>query len=78
MPVRIRNGLYQTEDRGRVDKTDSCTGATLPVTTQAGRFTEAQAGFYVENKILWAQRFRLVAAICGDVGQVVGGISRQR
>ena len=66
----INNGLYQTENRVRVDKTDSSTGNTLPATTQADRFTDTQVGFYVENKIQWAEKFRTVAALRGDVGHV--------
>lgn len=63
----IQNGLFQSEDRIRVDKTDSSTGNTLPATTEADRFTETQPGFYVENKIQWAERFRSVIAMRGDV-----------
>jgi TonB dependent receptor/TonB-dependent Receptor Plug Domain len=66
----IRNGLYQTEDRVRVDKTDSCTGTILPATAEADRFTDTQAGFYMENKIQWADKFRTVVAIRGDVDYV--------
>ena len=51
----------------RVDKTDSSTGTTLPATTQADRFTDTQVGFYVENKIQWAGKFRTVAALRGDL-----------
>lgn len=70
----IHNGLYQTEDRVRVDKTDqnaplpgSDLYATLPATTQADRFTDTQPGFYVENKIQWAEKFRSEATLRGDV-----------
>jgi outer membrane cobalamin receptor len=63
----IHNGLYQTENRQRVDKTDSSTGTTLPATTQADRFTDTQVGFYAENKIQWADKFRTDAAIRGDL-----------
>jgi hypothetical protein len=63
----IHNGLYQAENRARVDKTDSDTGNTLPATTQADRLTDTQTGFYVENKIQWAERFRSVAALRGDL-----------
>ena len=63
----INNGLYQTENRVRVDKTDSSTGTTLPATTQADRFTDTQVGFYAENKIQWAEKFRTVAALRGDL-----------
>ena len=64
----IDNGLYQTEDRERVDKTDSATGTTLPATTEADRFTETQAGFFLENKIQWSDKARTVAALRGDMG----------
>jgi Carboxypeptidase regulatory-like domain/TonB-dependent Receptor Plug Domain/TonB dependent receptor len=63
----INNGLFQMEDRVRVDKTDSSTGNTLPATTEADRFTDTQAGFYVENKIQWAEKFRTVTALRGDL-----------
>jgi len=63
----IHNGLFQSENRERVDKTDSDTGTTLPATTQADRFTDTQAGLYAENKIQWAEKFRSVAALRGDV-----------
>ncbi len=63
----IHNGLYQTEDRVRVDKIDSSTGNILPATTQADRFTDTQVGLYAENTIQWAEKFRSVAALRGDV-----------
>ena len=63
----IRNGLYQAEDRVRVNKTDSSTGNTLPATTQADRFTDTQVGFYAENKIQWSEKFRSVVALRGDL-----------
>jgi outer membrane receptor protein involved in Fe transport len=71
----VHNGLYQTEDRARVDKTDLDSGnvlpaTTLPATTEADRFTDTQIGFYLENKIQWAEKFRTVAALRGDVGHV--------
>jgi hypothetical protein len=63
----IHNGLYQAENRVRVDKTDSGTGTTLPATTEADRFTDTQVGFYAENKIQWAEKIRSVAALRGDL-----------
>ena len=63
----IHNGLYQTEDRVRVEKTDSDTGTTLPATTQADRFTDTQFGFYAENKTQWAEKFRSVLGLRGDL-----------
>ncbi len=69
----IQNGLYQTHNRVRVDKIDAdpdASSAILPATTQADRFTDTQVGFYLENKIQWAKKFRTVAALRGDVGHV--------
>ena len=63
----IHNGLFQSENRFRVDKTDSASGNTLPATTQADHFTDTQLGFYAENKIQWAERFRSVLSMRGDV-----------
>jgi hypothetical protein len=63
----IHNGLYQSENRVRVNKTDSFTGNALPETTQAHRFTDTQAGLYAENRIQWTGKFRSVAALRGDL-----------
>ena len=63
----IRNGLYQTENRVCVDKTDFSTGATLPATTQADRFADTQSGLYAENRIQWTEKFRSVTALRGDL-----------
>jgi len=63
----INNGLYQTENRVRVDKLDSDTGTILPANTDVNDFTDTQVGFYAENKIQWAEKFRSVAALRGDL-----------
>jgi hypothetical protein len=63
----INNGLYQTEDRVRVDKLDSATGTVLPATTEADHFTDTEVGIYAENKAQWAEKFRSVAAMRGDL-----------
>lgn len=63
----IHNGLYQADNRVRVNKTDFDTGNALPATTQADRFTDTLAGFYAENKIQWAPKFRTVVALRGDL-----------
>ncbi len=63
----IHNSLYQTENRLRLDKTDSATGTTLPATTEADRLTDTQAGFYAENEIQWTEKLRSVAALRGDL-----------
>ena len=64
----INNGLYQTEDRVRVDKMDSQNGdSILPATTQADRFTDTEIGIYAENKVQWTDKFRSVIALRGDL-----------
>ena len=63
----IHNGLFQSENRVRVDKTDFDTGTALPATTQEDRFTDTQVGFYAVNKIQWAEKFRTEAALRGDL-----------
>jgi len=77
----VRNGLYRTENRKRTDKNDitacddepidACTAnpnltAVLPADTDVNRFTDTMVGFYVENKIDWAEKFRTVLAFRGD------------
>jgi hypothetical protein len=63
----INNGLYQTQDRVRLDKLDSATDTILPATTEADRFTDTQAGIYAENKVQWADKFRSVLSMRGDL-----------
>jgi hypothetical protein len=63
----IHNGLYQTENRVRAEKTDVETGTALPATTQADRFTDAQVGLWAENRTRWAEKFRTVAGIRADL-----------
>jgi hypothetical protein len=67
----IDNGLYQTEDRARVNKFDFNASIDnppmLPAITQQDSFTDTQAGFYVENKAQWADKFRSVLAMRGDL-----------
>ena len=63
----IQNGLYQTENRARVDKIDSATGDILPAVTRADDLTETSIGLFYENKMQWAEKFRSVAGIRGDV-----------
>lgn len=63
----INNALYQTENRIRVNKLDSATGTILPATTEADYFTDTQVGIYVQNKIQWADKFRSVTGLRGDL-----------
>jgi hypothetical protein len=77
----VHNGLYRTENRTRTDKNDSnacneefidaCNTnpnlvAVLPGATDLNKFTDTMLGFYVENKIQWAEKFRTVLAMRGD------------
>ena len=62
----LRNGLYQTENRARVDKVDP-DGNILPATTRQDDVTETSAGVFWENKVQWAEKFRTVAGVRGDM-----------
>ena len=62
----IRNGLYQTQDQHRVDKTDR-DGNTLSATTRRDDVTETSAGIFWENKVQWAEKFRSVIGVRGDM-----------
>src|SRR5262249_10111523 len=63
----IHNGLFQTKDRVRVDKMDFEPGNTLPAITEEDRFTDTQLGFYWQNQVQWAEKFRSVAGLRGDL-----------
>ena len=77
----VHNGLYRTENRTRTDKNDitacgdepidACDTnpdlvAVLPAATDVNKFTDTMFGFYVENKVQWAEKFRTVLAFRGD------------
>ncbi|HUN55593.1 MAG TPA: TonB-dependent receptor [Smithella sp.] len=62
----INNGLFQTQNRVRIDKLDIATGTILPATTEEDRFTDTQLGFYIENRVQWTDKFRSVQALRGD------------
>ena len=63
----IHNGLFQSQYRLRVPKTDSATDATLPATTLADHFTDTQVGFFAENRIQWTEHCRSVVGLRGDL-----------
>ncbi len=63
----IRNGLYNTQEGRRVAKIDSSSGATLPATIRRDDVWETSVGLYYENKIQWAEKFRTVAGVRGDI-----------
>ena len=77
----INNGLYRAQNRVRTNKNDinacnddpiaACDSnpnlvAVLPAATDVNRFTDTMVGFYVENKIQWAEKLRSVLALRGD------------
>ena len=77
----IHSGLFRSEDRVRTDKNDinacndepipACVSnpnltPILPADTDLNKFTDTMIGFYVENKIQWAEKFRSVLALRGD------------
>ena len=64
----IQNGLYQTENGVRIDKIDAQNGGSiLPANTDVNHLSDTQLGLYVENKIQWAEKFRTVAGLRGDL-----------
>ncbi|MGC2401075.1 MAG: TonB-dependent receptor [Acidobacteriaceae bacterium] len=82
----VHNGLFRAENRVRTDKNDSnaCNAAPipecvtnpnliaiLPAATDLNKFTDTMAGFYVENKTQWANKFRSVVALRGDDAKYV-------
>ena len=82
----VNNGLYRTENRVRTDKNDSnacneepiaaCSTnpnlvAVLPADTDVNKFTDTMVGFFVENKIQWADKFRTDLALRGDDARYV-------
>ena len=62
----IRNGLFQTQNRQRVDKINSADASVLPATTRQDDITETSTALYFENKIQWAEKFRSVLGVRGD------------
>lgn len=63
----IRNGLYQTQARQRVDKINVDDGSVLPATTRQDDVLQTSVGMYAEDKIQWSDWFRTVVGIRGDV-----------
>jgi hypothetical protein len=62
----IRNGLFQTENRRRVDKVDAETGNIIPARTRRDDVTQTSGGLFYENKAQWTEKFRTVAGVRGD------------
>ncbi|MCX8091429.1 MAG: TonB-dependent receptor [Verrucomicrobiae bacterium] len=62
----IRNGLFQTQNRRRVDKVDAATGNVIPARTRRDEITQTSVGLFYENKVQWVEKFRTVAGVRGD------------
>src|SRR5262245_35086510 len=62
-----RNGLFQTEHTRRVDKVNSEDGTPLSATTRQDDIFQTSIGLYYENKLQWAEKFRTVAGVRGDI-----------
>ena len=82
----VYNGLYRTENRVRTDKNDinACNDepidtcntnpnliAVLPADADVNKFSDTMVGFFVENKIQWADKFRTELALRGDDARYV-------
>lgn len=65
----IGNGLFQTQNRRRVDKVDAATGALIPARTRRDDVTQTSVGLFYENRLQWAEKFRTVAGVRGDFYQ---------
>ncbi len=65
----IRNGLYQTERKHRVDKNATDENGDpflLNATTRQDDIFQSSVGLYYENKAQWAEKFRTVAGVRAD------------
>lgn len=63
----IRNGLYQTQNRRRVDKFDVNNGIPLSATTRQDDILQTSGGLFWENKIRWGEKVRSEAGLRGDL-----------
>ena len=63
----LRNGLFQTQARRRVDKVEAGSGDTLPAVTRQDDLLQTSLGLHFENKLQWAEKVRTVAGVRGDL-----------
>lgn len=63
----IRNGLYQTQGRVRVDKFDAINVRPLSAVTRQDDIVQTSLGAFWENKIQWAEQIRSTIGLRGDV-----------
>lgn len=65
----IENGLYNTQNRRRVDKTtydEDGNPMTLNATTRDDDVVQTSVGIYYQNRMQWAEKFRTEAGVRGD------------
>jgi outer membrane receptor protein involved in Fe transport len=75
----INNGIYETEDRVRIDKINADpdvfgnpyanlpVGAVIPETLKQDAINQSQVGLFFENKTQWLEKFRTVTGVRGDI-----------
>jgi outer membrane receptor protein involved in Fe transport len=63
----IRNGLFNSFERQRVDKINSDDGSVIPATVRQDDILQTSVGLYYENRIQWATKVRSVAGVRGDL-----------
>ena len=63
----IRNGLFNTQARHRVTKTNSLDDTAIPAVTRQDDIVQTSAALYFENKLQWSEKFRTVAGVRGDL-----------
>lgn len=62
----IRNGLFNTQARRRVDKINADDGSLIPAVVREDDILQTSLGVFVENKTQWTDKLRTVAGIRGD------------
>lgn len=63
----INNGLFNTEDRQRVDKINSADGSILPAVTRQDDIVQTSGGLYYQNTFVWTDKIRTIAGLRGDL-----------
>jgi hydrogenase/urease accessory protein HupE len=63
----IRNGLYQTQNRIRVDKFDVINARPLSAVTRQDDVVQTSLGAFWENKVQWLEKMRSTVGLRGDV-----------
>jgi hypothetical protein len=59
----ITNGVFQTEDRVRVEKFDDATGEVVPMVTRDDDVVQTELGLYYNNKIRWSEFIHSIVGV---------------